>query len=191
MTKKPRPVCFVHESGRERERWGETKERDRDSNSPDRLPRLTGGEQNDLGINGTGSPPGPSTDRVLCPGLGTGLLWPWAGLSIPRPPRRPPSRSSRRGTHRLRGIFKPSRPPLHPPLLFSFCHFLLLYLLERHLRFVINQPQQQHLFFFSLFLSLFIFFFPSPLKVHLSKLGAPRQRRLELEKNEEGGDFAG
>lgn len=51
-------------------------------------------------------------------------------------------------------------------------------------------PAATPIFFFSLSLS-FYFFFPSPLKVHLSKLGAPRQRRLDLEKNEEGGDFAG
>lgn len=53
----------------ERERDGVKQKRGTETQTArERLPRLTGGEQNDLGINGTGSPPGPSADRALCPG---------------------------------------------------------------------------------------------------------------------------
>lgn len=119
-------------------------------------------------------------------GVGTGLLWPRAVLSIPRPPRRPPSRSSRRGTHRLRGIFKPPRPPSTLPLVFLLP--LSVTLPSRKTSAVRDKltPAATPIFFLSF--SLFYF---SPLEVDLSKLGPLRQRRLELEKKEEGGDFAG
>lgn len=60
--------------------------------------------------------------------------------------------------------FQTVLPPSSSSVLFSFCHFLLLYLLERHLRFEINQPREQHLFFFFLF------------KVDFSKLGSSQTK---------------
>lgn len=104
----------------------------------------------------------------------------------------PPSRSSRRGTHRLRGIFKPSRPPLPPsPLVFLLP--LSVTLPSRKTSAVRDKPTPAAtpIFFFLLLLYLFFFCF-SPLKVVLSKLRSSQTKKVRAgEKKEEGGDFAG
>lgn len=169
----------------ERERWSETKERDRDSNSPGATaPFNQRGKKTDLGINGSGSSSGPGTDRVLCRGRDTFMLAPGTSRTVLRFPgtRRAAAPAGAPAARHFQTVLSTPTPPL-PRLLFSFCHFLLLYLLETHLRFVINQPQEQHLFFF--FLPFFFF-----LKLILASWEA-RGQRVSAGEKEAGGIFAG
>lgn len=137
----------------------------------ERLPRLTGGEKKtDPGMTGSSSLPAPARTGGCC---GAGLrLRPLPGaLRASDPAGAPAARD-----------FQTVLPPFSSSLLFSFCHFLLLYLLERHLRFEINQPREQHLFFFFL-------------KSILASWEARRQRGMGLgeglQEKEGGGVSAG
>lgn len=125
----------------ERERWSETKERDRDTNGLRAAAPFNQSRAN---------PPGCSE----------------SGPDPTRPLRLRFILTLNRGAAAARD-FQTVLPPSSSSLLFSFRHFLLLYLLERHLRFAINQPQEQHLFFF------FFFVF---LKVDFSKLGSSQTK---------------
>lgn len=144
----------------ERERWSETKERDRYSNSPGATAPFNQRGKKPTWVLTGAAPRLAPVGTGCCSGAGTVLFSPPGTnrtvLCFPGCPgtRGAAAPAGAPAARYIQTVLPTPTPPL-PRLLFSFCHFLLLYLLETHLRFVINQPQEQHLFFFLLLLFFF------------------------------------
>lgn len=119
-------------------------------------------------------------------GVGTGLLWPRAVLSIPRA-------AAPAGAPTACAVFSNRLGPPPPPSPLVFLLPLSVTLPSRKTSAVRDKPTPAAtpIFFFLLLLYLFFFCF-SPLKVVLSKLRSSQTKKVRAgEKKEEGGDFAG
>lgn len=170
LERQKNPDLYVlYRKAGERERDGVKQKRGTETQTArERLPRLTGGEQNELGINGT---VGPQYGPGAVSGVGTGLLSPRAVLSIPRRPPSPPGHPPP-----ARYFQTVSAPPPPSPLVFLL--LLSVTLPSRKTSAVRDKPTPAATpIFFLLSLSLSSNFF-SPLKVHLKQAMSSQTKKV-------------